>query len=52
MAQFKSRLVIKLESSNFQSVKYPGLATALLTSVSLDSIATTWDIDGLCVGDV
>ena len=35
----------------FQSVKYPGLEVTALTSKSLESIATTRDIDGRNVGD-
>jgi hypothetical protein len=40
-----------VSSSNFQSVKYPGLEVTELTSISPESIATTRDIDGRNVGD-
>ena len=38
-------------SSNFQSLKYPGLEVIVLTSASPESIATARDIDGLSIGD-
>ena len=38
-------------SSYFQSIKYPGLEVTVLTTISLESIATTCDINGRNVGD-